>query len=72
VLSMSTIKPDDMITLKTNADSGGFRTVPKDQTPPGVGSSQYLDDESLKMFAAAKNDTLGQFVLTHPTWLAST
>jgi LCP family protein required for cell wall assembly len=71
VLSMGKINPDDLATLKTNADSGGFRTVPQSQTPPGVGSAQYLDDESLQMFQAAKNDTLGAFVLTHPTWLAT-
>jgi polyisoprenyl-teichoic acid--peptidoglycan teichoic acid transferase len=71
VLAMRGINPDDLATLKTNADSGGFRTVPADQTPPGVGSSQYLDDQSLQMFQAAKEDRLAQFVLTHPTWLAS-
>jgi LCP family protein required for cell wall assembly len=71
-LSMRSINPDDLVTLKTNADAGGFRTVPPEDTPPGVGSSQYLDDESLKMFKAAKNDTIAQFVMTHPTWLAST
>ena len=68
---MGKINPDDLATLKTNADSGGFRTVPQDQTPPGVGSSQYLDDESLQMFQAAKNDTLAEFVVNHPTWLAT-
>ena len=71
VLAMRGINPDDLATLKTNADSGGFRTVPADQTPPGVGSSQYLDDESLQMFQAAKEDRLAEFVLTHPTWLAA-
>ena len=71
VLAMRGINPDDLATLKTNADSGGFRTVPADQTPPGVGSSQYLDDESLQMFQAAKDDRLAEFVLSHPTWLAS-
>ena len=72
LLSMRSINPDNLATLKTNADSGGFRTVPPDQTPPGVGSSQYLDDQSLQMFQAAKNDTLAAFVLSHPTWLATT
>lgn len=71
VLAMRGINPDDLVTLKTNADSGGFRTVPDDQTPPGVGSSQFLDDESLEMFQAAKQDRLADFVLSHPTWLAA-
>ena len=71
VLAMRGVNPDDLVTLKTNADSGGFRTVPADQTPPGVGSSQYLDAESLQMFQAAKQDRLAEFVLTHPTWLAT-
>ena len=72
VLSMGKINPDDLVTLRTNADSGGYRTVPPNQTPAGVGSAQYLDDDSLKMFEAAKNDTLNAFVLANPTWLAET
>lgn len=71
VLAMRGVNPDDLVTLKTNADSGGFRTVPADQTPPGVGSSQYLDAQSLQMFQAAKDDRLAEFVLSHPTWLAA-
>jgi anionic cell wall polymer biosynthesis LytR-Cps2A-Psr (LCP) family protein len=72
VLAMRTINPNDLVTLRTNADSGGFRTVPADQVPAGVGSAQFLDDQSLQMFQAAKDDTLGEFVLNHPTWLAAT
>jgi LCP family protein required for cell wall assembly len=71
-LNMKSINPDDLITLKTNADSGGFRTVPSSQTPPGVGEAQFLDDQSLQMFRAAKNDTIDEFVINHPTWLAAT
>jgi LCP family protein required for cell wall assembly len=71
VLSMKSINPDNLVTLKTNADSGGFRTVPPAQTPAGVGSAQYLDALSLQMFQAAKNDTLAEFALANPTWLAA-
>jgi polyisoprenyl-teichoic acid--peptidoglycan teichoic acid transferase len=72
VLSMKGINPDNLVTLKTNADSGGFRTVPQEDTPPGVGSAQYLDDESLRMFQAARKDTLAEFILAHKTWVAAT
>jgi anionic cell wall polymer biosynthesis LytR-Cps2A-Psr (LCP) family protein len=70
VISMGGINPDHLVTLRTNADAGGFRTVPASQTPPGVGEAQYLDDASLQMFQAAKNDSLAAFVLANPTWLA--
>jgi anionic cell wall polymer biosynthesis LytR-Cps2A-Psr (LCP) family protein len=71
-LSMKDINPDHLVTLRTNGDvPGGFRTVPQSQTPPGVGEAQYLDDESLDMFQAAKTDSLSSFVLNHPTWVAA-
>jgi polyisoprenyl-teichoic acid--peptidoglycan teichoic acid transferase len=72
-LSMKDINPDHLVTLRTNGDApSGFRTVPSSQTPPGVGEAQYLDDESLAMFQAAKRDALSSFVLNHPTWVAAT
>ncbi|MEV6848013.1 LCP family protein [Actinoplanes sp. NPDC051411] len=71
-LSMKDINPDHLVTLRTNGDApNGFRTVPSSQTPPGVGEAQYLDDESLQMFQAARNDALSSFVLDHPTWVAA-
>ena len=70
-LGMKSINPDHLVTLKTNTDVGGFFTVPPAQTPPGVGSSQGLDPESLQMFQAAKNDAMSAFVLSHPTWVAA-
>lgn len=58
-LSMKDINPDHLVTLRTNGDApNGFRTVPSSRTPPGVGEAQYLDDESLALFRAAKTDTL--------------
>ncbi len=69
-LGMKNINPDHLVTLKTNTDVGGFFTVPKAQTPAGVGSAQGLDPESLAMFQAAKDDTLSAFVLGHASWVA--
>jgi anionic cell wall polymer biosynthesis LytR-Cps2A-Psr (LCP) family protein len=70
-LGMKSINPDNLVTLKTNTDVGGFLTVPQSQTPPGVGQAQGLDAESLQMFQAAKDDAMSQFVLSHPTWVAA-
>lgn len=68
--AMKGINPDNLITLRTNADRGGFCNVPADQTPAGVGEAQCLDDESLQMFQDAKNDNLGSFVMDHSSWVA--
>jgi LCP family protein required for cell wall assembly len=55
---------DKMVMLRTNG--GNFVNL---QCPDGS-SCQQLNAESLKMFEAAKNDTLDGFVTTHPTWIA--
>jgi polyisoprenyl-teichoic acid--peptidoglycan teichoic acid transferase len=67
--AMTDVNPDNLVTLKTNG--GAFRTVPASQTPSGVGEAQYLDDESLAMFQAARNDTLAGFVESHVSWVAA-
>ncbi len=70
--AMQNINPDSLVTLKTNADRSGFCNIPPSQTPPGTGEAQCLDDESLKMFQAAKDDTMSAFVAAHPTWVTKT
>ncbi|WP_030441754.1 LCP family protein [Actinoplanes subtropicus] len=59
------INPDNIITLKTN--NGQFVNA---KAPPGVGSAQGLNADSIEMFRDAKNDTMAQFVAAHPTWIA--
>ena len=63
---MKGLNPDSIITLKTN--NGQFVNV---KAPPGVGSAQGLSADSLKMFQAAKNDTMAAFVTSHPTWITN-
>ena len=63
---MKGLNPDSIITLKTN--NGQFVNV---KAPPGVGAAQGLSADSIQMFQAAKNDTMAQFVTSHPTWIAS-
>jgi anionic cell wall polymer biosynthesis LytR-Cps2A-Psr (LCP) family protein len=63
---MKGLNPDSIITLKTN--NGQFVNV---KAPPGVGSSQGLSPDSIKMFQAAKNDTMAAFAAAHPTWIAN-
>jgi anionic cell wall polymer biosynthesis LytR-Cps2A-Psr (LCP) family protein len=64
--AMRNINPDDLITLKTNDGHYNSKTI------PGVGSAELLNATSLKMMAAAKNDTLNAFVQSNPTWVATT
>ena len=63
---MKGLNPDSIITLKTN--NGQFVNV---KAPPGVGSAQGLSADSIQMFRAAKDDTMAEFVTSHPTWIAS-
>ena len=63
---MKNINPDSIITLKTN--DGQFLDA---KAPPGVGSAQGLTADSVKMFQAAKNDTMEAFVTSHPSWIAN-
>ena len=63
---MKDLNPDSIITLKTN--NGQFVNV---KAPPGVGSAQGLNADSIQMFQAAKNDTMAAFVTSHPTWIAN-
>ncbi|GAB1639901.1 LCP family protein [Krasilnikovia sp. MM14-A1259] len=60
------IKPDNIITLRTN--DGKFDPV---DAPAGVGSAEGLTPDSLAMFQAAKDDTMEEFVRAHPTWVAN-
>jgi anionic cell wall polymer biosynthesis LytR-Cps2A-Psr (LCP) family protein len=67
-LGMRDINPDKIITIKTNG--GKYDPIPGSQTPSGVGEAEGLYPDSVTMFQAAKSDTLDNFILAHPTWIA--
>ncbi|WP_438873041.1 LCP family protein [Paractinoplanes toevensis] len=66
VFAMKGINPSDLITIKTN--EGKFNP----ESVPGVGEVELLNDDSLDLLKAAKNDTVAEFAATHPTWVSST
>jgi LCP family protein required for cell wall assembly len=66
VFAMRGIKPDDLVTLKTN--DGKFNS---DQIA-GVGSVEILSELSLQMLRAVRNDDLAAFIRSHPEVVAKT
>jgi LCP family protein required for cell wall assembly len=63
VFALRGIRPDDLVTIKTN--NGTFNSA----TIPGVGSAEILSDTSRELLKAVKNDTVDEFVQAHPTWV---
>ncbi|MEV4640017.1 LCP family protein [Actinoplanes sp. NPDC049548] len=63
VFAMRSVRPDDLVTIKTNNGTFNSRTV------PGVGSAEILSDTSRELMKAVKNDRVDEFVLAHPTWV---
>ncbi|MEU3456532.1 LCP family protein [Micromonospora sp. NPDC006766] len=63
--AMRGINPDDMITIKTNNGKFNSRSV------PGVGSAEILSDTSMQLLQAVKDDTVDNFVIAHPDWVAT-
>jgi anionic cell wall polymer biosynthesis LytR-Cps2A-Psr (LCP) family protein len=61
--AMRVIKPDDLITLKSNGGSFNSRSI------DGIGSVEILDDTTLAMLKSAKNDTMATFVQSNPSSL---
>jgi LCP family protein required for cell wall assembly len=62
VFTLRGVRPGDLVTLRTNGgefNSAGIEGV----------SAEALTEESLLMFQAAANDTMGQFVVQHPDFL---
>jgi LCP family protein required for cell wall assembly len=64
--AMKGINPNDLVTIKTN--EGKFN--PKQIS--GIGDVEILNDDSLDLLKAAKNDTVAEFAATHPTWVSNT
>jgi LCP family protein required for cell wall assembly len=63
VFALRGIRPEDLITIKTNNGRFNSRTI------EGVGSAEILDDTSMRLLRAVKNDTVDDFVLSNPTWV---
>jgi polyisoprenyl-teichoic acid--peptidoglycan teichoic acid transferase len=64
IFTFKNLPVNDMTMLRTNG--GDYASL---DCPDGS-SCQVLTPESLRMFEAAKNDTLTDFVKAHPTWIA--
>jgi LCP family protein required for cell wall assembly len=65
ILTLKGVAANDLVMLRTN---GGKFNSAKIQGE----SAEALTDESRQMFAAAKDDSLAGFVLTHADWVAKT
>jgi len=63
--AMRGVKPDNLVTIKTNDGKFNSRSV------PGVGSVEVLSDTSLALLKAVRTDTMAAFVQAHPTWVAA-
>lgn len=63
VFALRAVRPDDLTTIKTNNGTFHSRDI------PGVGSAEILDETSLSLLRAVKNDTVDDFVRAHPTWV---
>jgi LCP family protein required for cell wall assembly len=63
VFAMRGIRPNDLVTLKTNAGKFNSKQI------PGVGSVEVLSDESLDLLRAARNGTVAEFAAAHPEYV---
>ncbi|WIM98448.1 LCP family protein [Actinoplanes oblitus] len=64
-LGMRGLKPDRLVTIKTNAGKLNSKTV------PGVGSVELLTSDSLQLLQAIKKDSIDSFLLGHPEFIAA-
>ncbi|GIF04304.1 LCP family protein [Actinoplanes siamensis] len=64
-LSMRSLKPDKLITIKTNAGKLNSENV------PGVGSVELLSEDSMALLKTIKKDNLDTFLLSHPNFIAN-
>lgn len=63
--AMRGVNPNDMVTIKTNGGKFNSKSI------PGVGSVEILDSTSMQLIEAAKTDTVDQWVMANPTWVAN-
>jgi LCP family protein required for cell wall assembly len=62
VLTFQSLRPDDMVMIKTNG--GNF-------SPNGNGSNETLLPDSLELLKSVQNDTVFDFLAAHPDWIAA-
>jgi anionic cell wall polymer biosynthesis LytR-Cps2A-Psr (LCP) family protein len=65
IFTLSSIRPDDIVMIKTNG--GTYCTV---QLPDDPTSYQCLNADSRRLLAAVKSDTVADFLAAHPDWVA--
>ncbi len=63
VFALRGIRPDDLVTIKTN--NGRFHS----DTIPGVGSAEILSDTSMDLLRSVRTDTVDEFVRANPGWV---
>ncbi|GAA3954032.1 LCP family protein [Actinoplanes auranticolor] len=63
VFALRGIRPEDLVTIKTN--NGKFNS----ENVPGVGSAEILSDTSMDLLKSVKTDTVDEFVLANPGWV---
>jgi LCP family protein required for cell wall assembly len=63
--AMKGINPSTLVTIKTNDGKFNSRSV------AGVGSVEILNDTSLQLLRAVRDDDVGTFVTAHPDWVAA-
>jgi anionic cell wall polymer biosynthesis LytR-Cps2A-Psr (LCP) family protein len=66
VFAMKAIRPDNLVTIKTN--EGKFDP----ESVPGVGEVETLNPTSLQLLQAVRDDKVGEFAQSYPTWIANT
>ncbi|GIF13006.1 LCP family protein [Actinoplanes teichomyceticus] len=64
-LGMRSLKPDKLVTIKTNAGKLNSRTV------PGLGSVEILSPDSMDLLRAIKRDEIDNFLLSHPAFIST-
>lgn len=64
IFTLKNINPSSLVTIKTN--NGQYVRY----TGPAPDSRQALDEASTALLSAVRNDTVGEFVAAHPTWVA--
>jgi len=64
IFTLKGINPDSIVTLKTN--EGTFHSQRR-----GGQSTEDLDETSLDLFHAVRDDTVDQFIAQHPDWVTN-
>jgi LCP family protein required for cell wall assembly len=63
--AMRGLKPDNLITIKTNEGKFNPKSV------PGIGEVEVLNDTSMQLLRSIRTNQLASFLTAHPTWIAA-